>query len=135
MIALTMILNDAILSSKGVTEALGGATTDRALYSVRLLASHLWEASKFLRQTMSLPTIKEFIADLPGEVRVAFDRVTTFDNDDAFKAHVQNLRDHSFHYPHPDHPDVRAALIARHRERSATRLCPFSARTHANAGH
>jgi len=45
-------------------------------------------------------------------VRADLDRVLTFDGDELFKGYVQNLRDNSFHYPHPDLPALREALHA-----------------------
>jgi hypothetical protein len=121
MISLTMMLNDAIISSKALTEAMAGGAVERMLYSVRMLASHLCESAKFIRATKNLPGISGFIANLPSEVRHDLDRVMAFDGDETFKDQVTSLRHNSFHYVHPANPALGAAL--HDRRNSQSELC------------
>jgi len=84
----------------------------QSLLGPALGLSPLGKLRNFSARRRTFPGVKAFVDDLPPEVRADLDRVLTFDGDELFKGYVQNLRDNSFHYPHPDLPALREALHA-----------------------
>jgi hypothetical protein len=110
----TVPVNDRIVTALQEDRPIG-----LRLYDLRLSASHLFEASKFLTESeRRFPEIRAFIERMPEAAQAAHQRLTTaYAGSDEFAEQLKQLRNHFFHYAElltvvPEYEALKRAMDA-----------------------
>jgi hypothetical protein len=109
MVSMCMASNDVEAALREVEEIRDGMDEDPALdarrrwgYRIRMLNGHLWEAIVALKAwRQSEPHVAKLLRDLGAEPQRSLKMVMGL-ADEIGTGALRGMRNHSFHYPHPD---------------------------------